>query len=544
MRTLATRKSYEYYYTRYMNPIVDTSKDALALDHSQVFIIAAVETPTEYLAYYGGQSAVTITTGGRTYTNTDQVFLAYLPKSNNVRDGWQKYLGTDGKPKPLFQPSLSGWDSLQVWIRAMLYENGVYYGWYIGEANPDHIHKLGLTTSTDGINWTRYSTQPIYSDPTLTNGRLISFKILNDNGVYRMLYTGEDPHITGLFMATSPDKVNWTKQPFNKFSGEGYGFISEFLKINGKYYIWIQKQLRGSNGLGPAEGINLFSTTDFVNFVDLGQQIKWKGASEQGIGVDINFFKKPNGSYFMLHNAPKNHIEVAANGGEQFSCFKVAELNRADLPIATNANKYAYPSYVKRHYPLNDEHYFNLKFKEVIKGEEGTINSTPTFGALEYWSANGSQVITFPNDGTIINSSNFGVKFRCEVKTTGTHELFRIGNDILVTLESGKLRVRLSSDGVTYQKDYISTTNVSTPAGITYADTIPHIWVGFYFNSGTLKLYNDFVEFTTTKTVDSALASVRSSTSDILIGQNATIQLRSYSVLGAHTSQQFIDLDI
>jgi hypothetical protein len=315
-------------------------------------------------------------------------------------------------------------------------------------------------------------------------------------------------------------------------------------KIGSWYYIWTGKEFSTGSGIGPATKIALYRTIDLVNFQFLGNQIAVKPAHELGVGADVIVFRKPNSGYFLIHTIARNALEVSANGGEQFCGMGVAELNRSDSPVANTSCKFAYPSYVKRHYPLNDDHYTSLKFKEVIKGEEGTINSTPTFGALEYWSANGSQVITFPNDGTIINGANFGVKFRCEVKTTGTHELFKIGNDILVTLESGKLRVRLSSDGVTYQKDYISTTNVSAPSGITYADTIPHIWVGFYFNAGTLKLYNDFVEFTTIKTVDSALSSVNNSGASILFGQNATLQLRSYSILGAHTSQKFIDLEI
>jgi hypothetical protein len=115
-----------------------------------------------------------------------------------------------------------------------------------------------------------------------------------------------------------------------------------------------------------------------------------------------------------------------------------------------------------------------------------------------------------------------------------------------MSLESGKLRVRLSSDGVPYQKDYITTVNISKPVGLDYIDD--HIYVGFIWGpSANLRLFNDFVEFTSgqiTKTVDDALPTVNDSFSNILIGQNATLELRSVSVMVEPTEAEFIELDI
>jgi hypothetical protein len=62
-----------------------------------------------------------------------------------------------------------------------------------------------------------------------------------------------------------------------------------------------------------------------------------------------------------------------------------------------------------------------------------------------------------------------------------------------------------------------------------------------------LTLFNDFVPFTSgqvTETVDTALATVNNSSANILIGQNATLDLRSVSVMIEPTQAEFIALEL
>jgi hypothetical protein len=256
---------------------------------------------------------------------------------------------------------------------------------------------------------------------------------------------------------------------------------------------------------------------------------------------------KPNGNYFAVLTSYRNHIHKVANLGEEFNCINAYDLNRSDLPIG-GAVSLSYPSNVLRHYSLSPDSFSSTTTTERVNGDSGTITSAPSFAAitafggrtLDFITFSGSQTVTFPGL-TGFNTNVFAVKLRVSLTLTGTHELFRIGNDILVTLESGNLRVRLSSNGSAYQKDYISTADISKP-NATWIDD--HLYVGFTFNNGTLKLYNDFNEFSTTKTVDNALTNVNNSGLSVLIGQNCTVKLRSVSVMIGQTDQEFIDLEI
>lgn len=536
-----------YRYTRHMNPIIDVSKDAGALDNSQLFVLSGWETDDDYWLMLGGQSAASIVYApdGNTYENVDQGFLASLPKSNTVTSGWVKNLDINGDPKPVIQPGASGtWDDLQVWPRAIIKEGTTLKLWYVGQ-KADNQFRVGYATSTtNGATWTKYVSNPVYTDTDVDNDRIVSCKVVHNGTNYIMFYSPENPTAQGMFIAQSADGISWTKIHSNVLLDQFVNYLCDVKYISGTYYVWIQRSsTSGQIGNGPSPRICLYTSTNLTTWTSLGEQLLYRGSQEWALGGDGIFFQKPNGNWFYAHNYVKNALEVFANGGEQFTGVKVAELNRSDLPIANKPNIYSYPSYVQRHYPLGPDFYGGGTFTEAITNSQGTINTGVGFAGLHFLNLAGSSTITFP--GVSINQSTFGVKLRIEFKLTGTHELFRIGNDVLVTLESGKLRVRLSSNGSGYEKDYITTVNVSEPSGIDYADG--HGYVGFTWLGGVLTLYNDFVPFTSgevTETVDTSLTTINNSGSSVLIGQNATIQLRSVSILNGMTAQQFIDLDI
>lgn len=533
-----------YRFTRYMQPVMDVSRNPLALDCSQIFVGSAWETETEWRLIYQGQSAHSVVYESVTYLNTDQNFLATKTKSNDLTTGWTKYLDGNGLPKPVLQPSLTvgRFDRYQLWVLTIIKIGSTLYAYTIGEG-ASSVYKVGHATSTDdGVTWTKTGTTAIYSDDAVSAGNqgIVRFAVLKDATNYKIFYTGTAPNIDGFHIAQSTDgTTGWSKTHSNLLSGRNLGYIFDVKKIGANYYIWIQRDFQTGQNLGPARRMLVYTSTDLTNWTSIGDQMGINGSNEFGISAS-QMFQKPNGDYFSIHTAAKNAAENFSIGTlEPFSCIKVAELNRTDAPFANSSPHFSYPSYLQWHAPLG----YEMGLVESVSGGTGTINSNPVHAPLQFMAMNGSQTITFP--GISINQTTFAMKMRVETKLTGTHELFNIGNDILVTLESGKLRVRLSSNASAYQKDYITTVNISKPAGITYADD--HIYVGFTFIGGVLKMYNDFVEFTSgqiTKTVDTTLTTLNNSVSNILIGANATIQLRSVSILSGATDQQFIDLDI
>lgn len=537
-----------YRYTRDMQPVLNVSQDADALDCSQIFLGNAVwDDGTNFCVLYSGQSAHSIVYApdGVTYENTDQMFLARMVKSNDVSSGWTKVLDVNGDPKPVFKPTfiVGRFDRSQVWMRTIIKEGATLKGWYSGDPQPAFAtYKIGLATSSDnGETWTRHSTTPIYEDNTLTGSQgIVVFLVTEDGaGGYIAVYSGVDPNLDGIILATSSDGITWTKGAV-LFVGLEYGWPWGWKKIGSDYYLWLQKEFRTPSNYGPAKKIFLLRSSNLTDWTFLGDQFSIRGSNEFGLS-GFGLLQKPNGNYFALINSAKNKAEnISAGTMEPFSCIKVIELNRSDLPIANAFNIYSYPSYVAWHAPLG----IDTQLTEVIALTTGVMSSGNTsYSGLQFINLSGSQVITF--SGISINTSSFAFKMAISIVTSGTLELFRIGNDILMTLESGKLRVRLSSNGAGYEKDYITTVNISKPVGITYVDD--HIYVGFTFIGGVLRMYNDFVEFTSgeiTKTVDTSLTNINNSVSNILIGQNAAIEVRSLSILSGATDQEFIDLDI
>jgi prepilin-type N-terminal cleavage/methylation domain-containing protein len=78
----------------------------------------------------------------------------------------------------------------------------------------------------------------------------------------------------------------------------------------------------------------------------------------------------------------------------------------------------------------------------------------------------------------------------------------------LTILSNKYFRVALSSDGLTTDKDYRSST--------VFLDNIWH-FVGFTWNSGTLKLYVDGTEVNVNKVTDNIITSIYNSTSNITV---------------------------
>lgn len=542
-------------FTKYMDNVIDSDYDLESLENSQCFLLDVIDTGSEWRILYAGANTddYEYPPDGRTYNNVDQVFMATLTKSNNVRTGWAKVLDVNDKPKPLFQPSFNSntYDSAQVWIRSIIVEAGVVHAWFIGDSGnltnngntsftPFFSYRVGYATSNDyGLTWTKSGTTPIYTDAGTDSRGIVLLKVVNNGSEYVMIYAHIDPNVTGFQIATSTDKTSWTKTHTNILSGQNYGWICDFVYSGGYYYLWVQKNFQTGENFGPARDIFLLRSSDLTNWTSLGAQLTIRPANEFGIGNMTKTLQKPNGEWFMLHTSYKNRIQALAGlTWEPSTCIKVAESTEQ---IVNSSCVYEYPDFVVFHAPLGNE----MGFSEVISGGVGSINSAPAYADLQFIRLSGSQTITFSNSG-LITGANLGIKFRVEIKTTGTFELFRIGDDVLVTLESGKLRVRLSSDGAGYEKDYITTVNISKPTGLDYIDN--HIYVGFTWIGGVLTLYNDFVPFDDateiTKTVDDSLTTVNNSGSNILIGQNAAIELRSVSVLSGITEQEFIELDI
>jgi predicted GH43/DUF377 family glycosyl hydrolase len=176
----------------------------------------------------------------------------------------------------------------------ILREDSTYFMWYTGyrKSTGDSIKSLGLATSTDGIKWTRFAKNPIYSsiwvedmcvvksdsmyymfaesrgdtahlltssdkifwkdsgalDVRLRNGKPIEKgpfgtpAVWKENGIWYLFYERND---AAVWLATSKDMKVWTNvldEPVLDSGPEKYDqfavAVNQIIKYNGRYYAY------------------------------------------------------------------------------------------------------------------------------------------------------------------------------------------------------------------------------------------------------------------------------------------------------------------
>jgi len=119
---------------------------------------------------------------------------------------WEKY------PNPILYGT-SGWE-YQIGASGIIKKNGMYYLYYYGRTLPNYA--IGVATSSDGINFNKYSGNPIltHQQPWELNGVLYP-NVLDQNTQLKMVYMNSNG--SGFGIATSTDGYNWTKSSSNPF---------------------------------------------------------------------------------------------------------------------------------------------------------------------------------------------------------------------------------------------------------------------------------------------------------------------------------------
>ena len=115
--------------------------------------------------------------------------IGYATSADGI--SWTKY-----PANPIIVTGTNSWDSTYVQDPHVIKENGEYHMWFGGGQDGEHYdQQVGYAVSADGITWVK---SPL--NPVLTRGNsgtwddiLSSFpSVLNDDGEYKMWYTGRD----------------------------------------------------------------------------------------------------------------------------------------------------------------------------------------------------------------------------------------------------------------------------------------------------------------------------------------------------------------
>lgn len=125
---------------------------------------------------------------------------------------------------PVLFPTNSTWDSGAVLSATVRYANGTWTMWYHGRVGTNGGMDFGVATSSDGVNWTKYA-----SNPVLTRGpccgddylQVWQGDLLDWNGVTNFYYSCGSS-VFKICLATSSGGYAWTKRGVVLSAGGGW----------------------------------------------------------------------------------------------------------------------------------------------------------------------------------------------------------------------------------------------------------------------------------------------------------------------------------
>ncbi len=199
------------------------------------------------------------------YTGTDGTAngsaIGYATSPDGIN--WTKYSGN-----PILSGVQGEWD-LTINDICVIFVNGQYLMYYSGAESGSSFNRIGLATSSDGINWTKYGDNPI-----LTNGPSGAWdqnlvrrpSVLYDGNIYHIWYEGHRDRMR-IGYATSIDGVDW-----QKYSGNPVVDISSIsgsfdeLVASGPSVVWDGCQFVMSYSGHGERGIGVAFSTDRVTW--------------------------------------------------------------------------------------------------------------------------------------------------------------------------------------------------------------------------------------------------------------------------------------
>ena len=166
-----------------------------AWDDFKVAIAEVIKDASEYKMYYIGMQE-----------QNNQWGIGLAVSKDRIH--WQKY------PSPVLSANEN---EFQISVHSVVKKDDVYYLYYNAFLNLSNESKICLAISSDGINWERYSNNPILApSQNWEQGCVSNPSVIIDGNEFIMVYENSPMHV-GFGMAVSKDGKNWTKLNSNPF---------------------------------------------------------------------------------------------------------------------------------------------------------------------------------------------------------------------------------------------------------------------------------------------------------------------------------------
>ena len=181
------------------------------------------------------------------------------------------------------------WDCNGAGLTSVIYDGGIYKGWYIG-IDSYGTSRIGYATSQDGITWVKNVPHyPVFSpgEPGAWDGDNVNHAcVVKVDDLYRMWYTGEGNGHNQIGCAYSYDGVHWARNlgnnPVLSLGAPGSWEESEVMHstvilLDGTYHMWYNGYGQNLQRTGHATSTDGFVwTRDPANpVITMGESGLW-----------------------------------------------------------------------------------------------------------------------------------------------------------------------------------------------------------------------------------------------------------------------------
>ena len=198
----------------------------------------SVDTTSIYI-YYGGPTSTLVSDGHATF----DVYDGFESPAGINPGAWSRYPGN-----PLITEGPSGsWDDHgATFASVILDETAGEFRMYYHGFSFNGTHQIGLATSPDAVNWTKFPGNPVMTPgPTAWDDHSVRVPMVWKEGPsdYRMMYTGYDGSSYQIGYAFSADGISWTKHASNPVFNDPTWAHDEtenwgVMKVGAEYLMW------------------------------------------------------------------------------------------------------------------------------------------------------------------------------------------------------------------------------------------------------------------------------------------------------------------
>jgi len=275
---------------------VDTNIPAYILDNE--LVLSGSTTPST--ANWTDSSTTDLLQGTATAVSVSNGSVTLKPTLNFT---------TLNAGNPVFTPgSGTDWDRYLLNKHLVRYQ-GTYYMYYAAASSSSGAGQIGLATSDNGIEWVRYSKNPVLASgvDSYDKSGLDWPVVMKDGSTWRMWYSGAASSTdVSICYATSTDGYNWTKHSSNPVLANG----ASDSDWNGYEVRPCDVALRAGNytmyfrglGSGGVHYLGLAISTDCTSWTESGSNPLYRGETagwNKGV-YDFTTLEEFSGTFRLL----------------------------------------------------------------------------------------------------------------------------------------------------------------------------------------------------------------------------------------------------